>query len=556
MTTATAAERTLSCRRRRPESATTSSPSPRARAGSARPGSRSPSRMRWRSPGARRCCSTAISGLANVDVQLGCTPRRDLASVLAGEIDARAGRDGESLRLRHHRRAFRLRQRSRAWPASRLLTCAPSSARFAQNYDWVVLDLGAGIERTVRLLAGRRAPVSSSPPTSRRRSPMPMPIIKIDRARAAGRRHPDRRQHGAEPARRRAHLWHPAARLPRIPQDRAAARRHHPARRSCEGEHPPPGRAPHPPSQQRRRRATSSRSRAGSTRRWASRRRRHDRPARHRPDAGSNRAGDGTGRCGAGGRAFDGAAGAAAVATFAATVVGRSPEGVVAPAQRLWHARRSRPGAALPDGARVELRVRAATRPASPIVSVDTGGADEDAPPMQVDLGTTIAATCSRRARDAGDVAAGTRLLLRILAPFLAADPEALAGQVVASGGAETVVETPIGTLALDRQLALPPGTAIALTRLGAAPERPQCRCPAIPGRRLAVARSGLGGTRQGGARPGPQLRAARHRARRRRSPAHSFFSWARSIAEPGPARRWESADGCRRGRAAPAPGR
>ena len=31
--------------------------------------------------------------------------------------------------------------------------CATSSQTFARNYDWVVLDLGAGIERTVRLMA-------------------------------------------------------------------------------------------------------------------------------------------------------------------------------------------------------------------------------------------------------------------------------------------------------------------------------------------------------------------------------------------------------------------
>jgi hypothetical protein len=60
--------------------------------------------------------------------------------------------------------------------------------------------------------------------------------------------------------------------------------------------------------------------------------------------------------------------------------------------------------------------------------------------------------------------------MLRILAPFLAADPETLSGQIVAGSAGETLVETPIGTLALDRPLALAPGTAIALARLGALP--------------------------------------------------------------------------------------
>ncbi len=90
-------------------------------------------------------------GLANVDVQLGCTPRRDLASVMAGEatleqaavahpcgFDIIAGRSGAGMLA--------------SLPASRLLTLRLELARVAQGYDWVVLDLGAGIERTVRLL--------------------------------------------------------------------------------------------------------------------------------------------------------------------------------------------------------------------------------------------------------------------------------------------------------------------------------------------------------------------------------------------------------------------
>jgi flagellar biosynthesis protein FlhG len=93
-------------------------------------------------------------GLANVDVQLGCTPRRDLASVLAGEItldqavtgnpcgfDIIAGRSGSGGLA--------------ALSATRLLDLRAELGRFGQNYDWVVLDLGAGIERTVRILTGK-----------------------------------------------------------------------------------------------------------------------------------------------------------------------------------------------------------------------------------------------------------------------------------------------------------------------------------------------------------------------------------------------------------------
>lgn len=93
-------------------------------------------------------------GLANVDVQLGCTPRRDLASVMADEttldqaatphpcgFDIIAGRSGSGTLA--------------SLPASRLLGLRADLGRVAQNYDWVVLDLGAGIERTVRLLTAQ-----------------------------------------------------------------------------------------------------------------------------------------------------------------------------------------------------------------------------------------------------------------------------------------------------------------------------------------------------------------------------------------------------------------
>jgi flagellar biosynthesis protein FlhG len=93
-------------------------------------------------------------GLANVDVQLGVTPRRDLASVVAGEaalaevatpyeggFDIIAGRSGSGSLA--------------SIPPSRLMQLRGELQRFAQNYDWVVLDLGAGIERSVRLLTGQ-----------------------------------------------------------------------------------------------------------------------------------------------------------------------------------------------------------------------------------------------------------------------------------------------------------------------------------------------------------------------------------------------------------------
>ncbi|HUJ98061.1 MAG TPA: MinD/ParA family protein [Stellaceae bacterium] len=90
-------------------------------------------------------------GLANVDVQLGITPERDLASVIAGEatltqaatrfdggFDIIAGRSGSGSLA--------------TLSPNRLLALRSELHLLAENYDWVVLDLGAGIERTVRLL--------------------------------------------------------------------------------------------------------------------------------------------------------------------------------------------------------------------------------------------------------------------------------------------------------------------------------------------------------------------------------------------------------------------
>jgi flagellar biosynthesis protein FlhG len=90
-------------------------------------------------------------GLANIDVQLGATPRRDLASVIAGDttlaeaatrhdcgFDIIAGRSGSGGLA--------------SLPLPRLLALKGELAQIALGYDFTVLDLGAGIERTVRLL--------------------------------------------------------------------------------------------------------------------------------------------------------------------------------------------------------------------------------------------------------------------------------------------------------------------------------------------------------------------------------------------------------------------
>jgi len=93
-------------------------------------------------------------GLANVDVQIGLKPARDLGAVLAGRLplkaaalpaenygfDVVAGPSGSgSLAL---------------LPAARVQRLADDLLALAGAYDHAIIDIGAGLDRAVRLLAG------------------------------------------------------------------------------------------------------------------------------------------------------------------------------------------------------------------------------------------------------------------------------------------------------------------------------------------------------------------------------------------------------------------
>ncbi len=91
-------------------------------------------------------------GLANVDIQLGLMPKHDLGGVLGGRLtlsqavlthesggfDIIAGRSGSG--------------RLANVTANRLQMLTDELVTFAHGYDRVILDLGAGVERTVRQL--------------------------------------------------------------------------------------------------------------------------------------------------------------------------------------------------------------------------------------------------------------------------------------------------------------------------------------------------------------------------------------------------------------------
>ena len=92
----------------------------------------------------------ADMGLANLDIQLGLMPKQDLGGVIAGRLtlnqavapfedggfDIIAGRSGSGSLANV--------------PASRIQILGDDLSLLAAAYDKVILDLGAGIERTVR----------------------------------------------------------------------------------------------------------------------------------------------------------------------------------------------------------------------------------------------------------------------------------------------------------------------------------------------------------------------------------------------------------------------
>lgn len=108
-------------------------------------------------------------GLANVDVQLGLMPKRDLNDVIRGRLgldkvvqsyeeggfDIIAGRSGQASLA--------------ALPSQRLTLLRDQLLEVAEDYDVVILDLGAGVDRIVRMLSAsaiRTLLVTTDEPTS------------------------------------------------------------------------------------------------------------------------------------------------------------------------------------------------------------------------------------------------------------------------------------------------------------------------------------------------------------------------------------------------------
>lgn len=103
--------------------------------------------------GARTLLFDGDLGLANLDIQLGLMPKNDLGAVVSGNlslgqavtpseeinVDIIAGRSGSGSLA--------------SIPTNRLQLIGNDLALLAAAYDQVVVDLGAGVEKTVRVLA-------------------------------------------------------------------------------------------------------------------------------------------------------------------------------------------------------------------------------------------------------------------------------------------------------------------------------------------------------------------------------------------------------------------
>lgn len=108
-------------------------------------------------------------GLANVDIQLGLTPERDLGGVVDGQLNLK-----DAITTYKEGPFDILAGRSGSGSLAALSTQKLSELRgdlisIAKTYDYVLVDLGAGVDRSVRQLAGPAAityVITNDEPTS------------------------------------------------------------------------------------------------------------------------------------------------------------------------------------------------------------------------------------------------------------------------------------------------------------------------------------------------------------------------------------------------------
>jgi flagellar biosynthesis protein FlhG len=112
-------------------------------------------------------------GLANIDIQLALVPHYDLAHVMAGQITLnQAIVKYTSPQLSGHFDIIAGRSGSGALsniPLSRLQNLSDDISLLSNSYDYLMIDLGAGVDKTIRTLshiAGSIIVVTNDEPTS------------------------------------------------------------------------------------------------------------------------------------------------------------------------------------------------------------------------------------------------------------------------------------------------------------------------------------------------------------------------------------------------------
>ena len=183
-------------------------------------------------------------GLANVDIQLGLTPAHDLSSVVDGRIglaEAAQAHEGGFSILAGRSGSGALSQLPPAVLEALLAALREESLR----RDRVVLDLGAGLDRSVRRMSGfadTLLVVATEEPTSLTDAYAALKLHAADMpGGGAGGREP-----GLQPGRRRAHLCDSGAGLPRLPRPGAGPGRGGAARRPGARRHSPANSVPDP----------------------------------------------------------------------------------------------------------------------------------------------------------------------------------------------------------------------------------------------------------------------------------------------------------------------
>ncbi len=128
------------------------------------------------------------------------------------------------------------------------------------------------------------------------------------------------------------------------------------------------------------------------------------------------------------------------------------------------------PGAALVTGSASSPPAPASSSlSAEPVGNVAPGAAPAaETAPVSLEIGTTIGATLIAPAPGTDPTTVGARFELRLGAAAIATGDTSRTGTIGLAASGDTIVETGLGTLALDNKLALAPGTTIAFQLFGA----------------------------------------------------------------------------------------